>query len=162
MHSKPKAENIIKLYNLEPLTIEGGYFKELYRSNTIFNTDDGSRSAYTHIYYLLKKGQISSLHRLKSDEIWHFYSGDSITIIEISPEGKLKTEIFGPDVTRHKVEYLFPKGHWFGAYLNPESEWILLGATVVPGFEYSDFELGNRKELIKQYPNLREQIIKLT
>jgi len=148
---KHKAEEIIQFYKLEPLIIEGGYFKEIYRSSTM-----------THIYYLLKKGQIDRLHRLKSDEIWHFYSGDPITIIDISPNGKLKKEVMGSSLFEQKNEYLFPKGQWFGAYLNPESEWALLGCTVSPAFEYADFELGNREQLISQYPALKDYIIKLT
>jgi uncharacterized protein len=160
--AKQRAEEIIKLYKLEPLTIEGGYFRETYRSTTVFNTEIGPRNACTHIYYLLKEEQVSKLHRVRSDEIWHFYSGDPITIIDISPDGKLKKEVLGSSIPEQKSEYLFPKGHWFGAHLDPKSGWALLGCTVSPGFEYSDFELGNREQLIRLYPNFKEYIIKLT
>jgi predicted cupin superfamily sugar epimerase len=142
--------------------VEGGYFRELYRSSTIFNTELGQRSAYTHIYYLLKKDQISALHRLKSDEIWHFYSGDPVTVVEISPEGVLNEAVLGASIAEQKSEYLFLKGHWFGAYLNPGSDWALLGCTVSPGFEYRDFEIGSREKLTNQYPKLRDYILRLT
>ena len=159
---KHKAEEIIELYKLKPLLVEGGYFKEVYRSATILNTESGPRSAYTHIYYLLKQGELSKLHRLKTDELWHFYSGDPITIVDISPDGTLKTKVLGPVFPEQRSEYLFTKGHWFGAYLNPKSEWSFLGCTVSPGFEYADFELGNRDLLMGQYPKHKELIMKLT
>ena len=159
---KPKAEEIIQLYKLKPLLIEGGNSKEIYRSSTILDTELGPRSAYTHLYYLLKQGEKSKLHRLKTDELWHFYSGDPITIIDISPDGILKEKVLGPLFPEQRCEYLFPKGHWFGAYLNPKSEWAFLGCTVSPGFEYADFEVGNREQLISQYPKFKEHIIKLT
>lgn len=156
------AKEIIKKYDLKPLEIEGGYFKEIYRSSALLNTEAGVRSSYTHIYYLLKKGQISKLHKLKSDEIWHFYGGYPITIINISPEGNLTKEVLGPDLTSHKQEFLFPKGHCFGAYLNDESDFCFLGCTVIPGFEYQDFELGKREDLLEKYPKFRKYILKLT
>ena len=159
---KPKAEEIIQMYKLKPLLIEGGSFKEIYRSSTILDTKLGARSAYTHIYYLLQQGEISKLHRLKSDELWHFYSGDPITIVDISPDGKLKEKVLGPTFPEQRSDYLFPSGHWFGAYLNPKSEWAFLGCTVSPGFEYADFETANREQLMSQYPKLKDHIIKLT
>ncbi len=159
---RPKVEEIIQLYKLKPLLIEGGHFREIYRSATVLETELGRRSAYTHIYYLLKQGELSKLHRLKTDELWHFYSGDPITVIDIAPDGTLKAKVLGPQFPEQRSEYLFAKGHWFGAYLNPKSEWAFLGCTVSPGFDYADFEVGNREQLISQYPQLREQIIKLT
>jgi uncharacterized protein len=159
---KPKAEDIIQLYRLRPLLIEGGDFREIYRSDTVLSTDLGPRSAYTHIYYLLKQGEMSKLHRMRSDELWHFYSGDPITIVDISPDGTLKEKILSSVFPDQRCEYLFHKGHWFGAYLNPKSEWAFLGCTVSPGFEYTDFEVGNREQLISQYPKLKDYIIKLT
>lgn len=160
--NKLTAEEVIQTYKLEPLTIEGGYFREIYRSKTTLDTDIGRRNSLTHIHYLLKKGQVSKLHRLKSDEIWFFYAGDPITIIDISPDGTLKTEVLGAKFPEQKTDYVFEKNHWFGAFLNDESDWSLLGCSVSPGFEYADFELGDRKQLINDYPELKDYIIKLT
>lgn len=146
---------------------QGGYFGEVYRS-----TEGVARDALpqrfseahcfgTSIYYLLEHGHISALHRLKSDEIWHFYCGWPLSMHILSPQGYYTQINLGPNFEAGQVfQVLAPAGHWFGATV--EGPYSLLGCTVAPGFEISDFELGQRDSLLAQYPNQSEIIKKLT
>lgn len=128
---------LISRFDLKPHP-EGGYFKETYRSESA-----------TGIYYLLGKGDSSSFHRIKSDEMWHFYSGDPLIVVEIDANGEIKETVIGPNTT---FQYVVPAGVWFGAYLPKGSEYALVGCTVAPAFNFKDFEMGNKEELLKQFP----------
>jgi predicted cupin superfamily sugar epimerase len=148
---------------------EGGYYRETYRSNEMISKEclanryDGDRSVYTSIYFLLTGKDISAFHRIKSDEIWHFYFGSSITLYRIDPDGMLFKTKIGDDLENGELFQTYIKaGHWFAARVNDPTSFSLVGCTVAPGFDFADFELGNRKDLIKAYPRHREIIEQLT
>jgi hypothetical protein len=164
------TEQIIQHFNLKPLPEEGGYYRELYRSEEIIDKSalperyDSSRCFGTSILFLLKKGVFSALHRLKSDEVYHFHSGDPVKILLLSPNGDSRVAILGNDITKnHQPQLVIPKGTWQGCCLkNEDSEFALMGCTVSPGFEFEDFEVAERKMLIARYPQQKELITKLT
>jgi predicted cupin superfamily sugar epimerase len=146
-------EQIIKHFNMIPHP-EGGFYVESYRSQLSFQTDRGTRSASTAIYFLLPHGQVSHLHRLKSDETWHFYMGDVLTII-IFDGGEIRKIKLGSDYEGGQVfQAVVEAGSWFGALIEEEEEgggecfgYSLVGCTVAPGFEFADFELAKFKDL---------------
>ena len=129
-------QELIQTHGLIPHP-EGGFFKETYRSE--FSTG---------IFYLLAQGQKSSFHRIKSDEMWHFYGGDSLTVVEITPEGLLKET----RLDKSHVQYVVPAGVWFGAYLESASQYAFVGCTVAPAFHFEDFELAGKDEFLANYP----------
>lgn len=138
---------------------EGGSFVETYRSQIKMD----ERSAATAIYFLLEENDFSAFHRLRSDEIWHFYLGGPLKIIEIDLHGKLITTVLGPDLTAgHKLQHTVPAGHWFGSIPLEGTEFSFVGCTVAPGFEYADFELAKREELTKIFPQHSKVIAGLT
>lgn len=148
---------------------EGGYFKEVYRSNEFVNKKSlpdrysSFRSFSTSIYFLLQSFEFSAFHRLKSDEIWHFYEGDSITIIAISPGGTLTKTLIGNNPEKgERFQLLIPKGYWFAAIINAKDAFSLVGCTVSPGFDFDDFEMGKRSNLEKRFPQHKEIISKYT
>ena len=138
-------QELIQTHGLIPHP-EGGFFKETYRSE--FSTG---------IFYLLPKGQKSSFHRIKSDEMWHFYGGDSLTVVEITPEGMLKET----RLDKNNVQYVVPAGVWFGAYLENDSDYAFVGCTVAPAFHYEDFELAQKDEFLATYPQHARMIHQL-
>jgi predicted cupin superfamily sugar epimerase len=147
---------------------EGGYYRETYRSSQrllgccLFQ-HEGSRVAATAIYFLLPGEQFSALHRLRSDEIWHFYAGSPLTIHVIDPQGNLSQLKLGKDIENgESFQVVVPAGCWFGATVDEPDGYTLVGCTVAPGFEFEDFELGSRQQLIEQYPQHRELIERLT
>lgn len=146
------VEQIIKKLDLAPLEGEGGYFRNTYR------TAHGSA-----IYYLVTPNDFSALHRLKHDEIFHFYSGDPVEMIQINPQGDLKKITLGSDfLNGMEPQSIVTAGIWQGARLKPGGQWALLGTTMTPRFEYSEFELGSQAELQKQFPQHGEIINRYT
>jgi len=148
---------------------EGGYFRRVYRSiepvgeSCLPERYKGPRVFSTSIYYLLKGNQFSALHRIKSDEIWHFYAGSGLTIYVIDAAGELWELKIGRDLERgEEFQRVVEAGCWFGAARNDPRSYSLVGCTVAPGFEFEDFELGDRKELMARYPRHRSVIEKLT
>jgi hypothetical protein len=155
--------------HLKPHPMEGGYFVETYRSDVsipeIFLPEKykGRRSLSTAIYYLLSPESCSRIHRLNSDEIFHFYSGDPVEMLLMFPDGSTKLVILGNEIVNGMSPQVFiPGGVWQGAMLRPGGRYALLGTTVSPGFDYADYELGIRKYLIGAYPLRKELIISLT
>ena len=148
---------------------EGGYFKEVYRANefvhkkSLPNRYTSFRSFSTSIYFLLQSHEFSAFHRLKSDEIWHYYVGEVITIFAISPGGNLTKTYLGNNPEKgERFQLLIPRGFWFTACVNVSESFSLVGCTVSPGFDFEDFELGKRKELEKRFPQHKELIRKYT
>ena len=148
---------------------EGGYYREVYRASEqiqqtcLPNRFSGSRPFGTSIYFLLDNDQISTMHRLQADEIWHFYAGSSLTIYIINPQGICSHIFLGNDFENGEAyQAVVTAGSWFGAKLNKTDAYALVGCTMAPGFDYNDFELGNRGELIKKFPQHREIIEMLT
>ncbi|MCD4739140.1 MAG: cupin domain-containing protein [Anaerolineae bacterium] len=163
------AAQIKELLALRPHP-EGGYFAPTYRSAAVIPTRAlparylAPRSLSTAIYYLLTTDSCSRLHRLKSDEIFHFYWGDPVEMLFLFPDGTGKTTCLGHDLLAGMCPQLHvPHGVWQGAHLRePEVGFALLGCTVAPGFEYADFELGAREPLVARYPQFAAQIRALT
>ncbi|MFZ9000761.1 MAG: cupin domain-containing protein [Bacteriovoracaceae bacterium] len=139
-----KAKEYIKHLDLSPHP-EGGYFKEIYRSDTEKEFIAGKRSLLTSIYFLLEKGQKSHWHKIKSDEQWHFYAGAPLTICIIK-ENKLEKLSLGPNIKNGESLFInIPADHWFGAFSN--GDFTLVGATVAPGFDFQDFSLAKREDI---------------
>jgi predicted cupin superfamily sugar epimerase len=163
------AQKIITLFNLKLHSEEGGYFIETYRSSETISEKalpgryKGGRSFGTAIYYLLTPKTFSSVHRLQSDEIFHFYLGGPVEMLQLWPDGSGKVLTLGSDILNGMLpQVVVPGGVWQGARLLKNGGFALLGTTVSPGFEFADYESGRRDELIKSYPQFRELIIVLT
>jgi predicted cupin superfamily sugar epimerase len=163
------AEQIIKIFEMKPLPSEGGYYAETYRSKEkIISADpaikDISRKNLgTAILYLLTPSTFSALHRLKSDELFHFCLGDAVTMLQLHPDGSGKVITLGTDILNNQqIQVTVPKYTWQGSFLKPGGKFALMGCTVTPGFDFEDFELGRRDILLEQYPSQRDLIIKLT
>lgn len=162
------VESIIELLQLKPHP-EGGYYRETYRSDEIIPPEalperySGARNFSTAIYYLLTPGTHSTLHRLKSDEVFHFYTGDPVLMLLLFPDGSSRTVTLGHDIKNgHTPQLVVPRNTWMGGLLMKGGKFALLGTTVSPGFDFDDFEIGRREELIKKYPSQIELISKLT
>jgi predicted cupin superfamily sugar epimerase len=163
------AGELIRLLNLQPHPREGGWFRETYRAAQQIPVSGlppryGSpRSAGTAIYYLLTPDSFSPLHRLTSDEIFHFYLGEPVRMLLLFPDGRGKTLVLGPDLSAgQSPQVVVPQGAWQGCLLEPGGSFALLGCTVAPGFEYVDYEAGRRQELIAQYAAFADMIDRLT
>lgn len=137
---------------------EGGFYRETYRSpvTVALPAFNGARAVSTAIYFLLPAGNISAFHRIKSDEIWHFYAGQALTIHLITAAGTYTALTVGPD----QPQAVVPAGCWFGATI--ETRYALVGCTVAPGFDFRDFEMAERSALLAMYPQHRTLIERLT
>ncbi|HTZ60202.1 MAG TPA: cupin domain-containing protein [Acidobacteriaceae bacterium] len=148
---------------------EGGYYRATYKSDVVIAQSalpkrfGGERSASTAIYFLLAGKEFSALHRIAADEVWHFYGGSSLVVSVIDTEGNYSELHLGnrPEAGE-SFQGVVTAGCWFGARLKNESGFALVGCTVAPGFEFADFELGNRAELVRTYPQHRKLIEDLT
>jgi hypothetical protein len=148
---------------------EGGYFASAYRSPEQVRRDclpsrfPGDRPAVSCIYYLLKKEQFSAFHRLKSVEIWNFYTGSSLILHILDGQGNLLERKLGINIGEGELpQTVIEPGCWFGAIIDGPQEFSLIGCTVVPGFDYEDFEIAGRKDLVACYPRHRAIIERLT
>ena len=160
---------IIKALGLQPLPGEGGYYRETYRSGTQvpIPSKNGEQPVTRHlgtaIYYFVTPREFSALHKLTSDEVFHFYGGDPVEMLQISETGEAKTIILGPNVLEgHQVQVTVPAGTWQGTRLLKGGKYALMGTTVFPAFEFSDFELGKRADLSARFPQLAAQIKRFT
>jgi hypothetical protein len=147
--------------------LEGGWYRETYRAAESVATPParfgGSRSYSTAIYFLLEAGAVSRLHRIKSDEVWHFYAGDPLLLYVIGRAGTLTVHRLGPAHDREALpQAVVPAGAWYGAQVEPGGAWALTGGTVAPGFDFADFELGDRRALVAEFPQHRALIEALT
>ena len=154
----------IKKLNLDEHP-EGGYFKNTYKSDKRIELSEynGIRSACTAIYYLLTGNQFSSFHIMKSDEIWHFYSGSSLWLYIIGSNGRLKKVALGPNFDKgERFQAVVKSGCWLAVSINKKYSYSLVGCTVSPGFDYKDWKIGSRKRLTEMYPKHRKIIEKFT
>jgi len=163
------AEKIIKLLKLKFHPKEGGYFSETYRSEenilkkALPGRYSGKRPHSTAIYYLITKDTFSAMHKLKSDEVFHFYMGDPVEMLQLLPGGNGKKIIMGNNIGKgHVLQAVVKKNVWQGSRLKNGGKFALLGTTVAPGFEFEDYEHGDRDKLIKLYPRFRKEILLLT
>lgn len=163
-----KAQFYINHLNLHPHP-EGGYFRELYRSSEKIKEENlpsrfkGDRCFSTSIYFLLEGNQVSKFHRIKSDEIWHFYDGSSVRIYILDQKGKLNTVTLGKELSTGELfQTVIGHGNWFAAEVIDKTSYCLVGCDVSPGFDYNDFELADRNKLLTKFPQHRELIINFT
>lgn len=164
------AEDVIRVMDLKPLPEEGGYYRETYRSDSGRNPAsvlgieaNGMRSISTAIYYLVTANSFSAIHRIKSDEVFHFYAGDPVEMIQIDSAGNLQTFILGSDILAgQRPQIVVPRGVWQALRLVEGGSWGLMGTTVAPGFEFEDFEVGSREEMLEMFPQHSEDIIRFT
>ncbi len=162
-----EAEKIVNALNLTKHP-EGGHFSEVYKSEEIIENGlpdrfIGRHTLYTSIYFLLYENEFSAFHVLKSDEIWHFYKGTTLDIHIINPDGSLRTISLGNNIESGEYfQYCIKAGQYFAAEVRDKSSFSLVGCTVSPGFEYSDFELCEKKSLIEMFPHHKEMIERLT
>jgi hypothetical protein len=163
------AQEIIELFGMQPLREEGGYFVEIYKCQELIPKKalprryGSARSYGTAIFYLLTPDTVSALHRLESDEIFHFYLGDPVTMLQLHPDGSTNVVTLGQDIrSGQQLQVVVPRGTWQGSLLNEGGEFALLGCTVAPGFEYSDYEAGSRGDLLKEYPGQEDLLARLT
>lgn len=152
------AEEIAKLLDLQPHP-EGGYFKEVYRSSGSIPEDAledgfiGGRNYATSIYFLLTSDNFSAFHRIRQDEIWHFHQGSAIDIHVIDNHGRYSKNVVGNDIEKgQSPQFVVPAGCWFASSVQQEHTYSLVGCTVAPGFNFEDFQLAKREELINLYP----------
>ncbi|MFZ1518000.1 MAG: cupin domain-containing protein [Ignavibacteriaceae bacterium] len=146
---------------------EGGYYREIYRAAESFFIEQPKkaikRNVSTSIYFLLDGSQVSKFHRLRSDEQWHFYDGASVNIYIIDEKGKLKEIVLGKKSEQGEVfQTVIKKNCWFAAEVNNKRSFSLIGCTVSPGFDFSDFELADRATITNQYPKLSNLITRFT
>jgi predicted cupin superfamily sugar epimerase len=161
------AEDVIRLLGLKPHPVEGGFFRETYRSpdaipSSALPRHRAARSVGTAIYYLLKPGHVSELHVLPGDELFHFYLGSPVRMLQLWPDGTGKEVVLGPDLAAGQVPQLVvPAGVWQGTHLIGGG-FALLGATMAPGFDYADYTGGSRAELTAKWPAFADRIATLT
>lgn len=153
----PSSDYWISALNLQPHP-EGGYFREVYRSAGVIAASGlptyfGSRHFATSIYYLLGGKEFSAFHKLKSDEIWHYYDGCGLTLYVIQQDGTLITKMLGKHAGEgESLQQVIPANHWFAAKPADTHSYTLAGCTMAPGFDIMDFELGTFEDLAKQFP----------
>lgn len=161
-------QDIINKLNLKPHP-EGGYYSETYRSfhsaiyqDTLFKGE--TRNYATGIYFLLTDDNFSAWHRIKSDEMWHYYYGTAPLLVhELNRNGNyIVTEISNGVSNVFNPQYVVKAGHWFASEIKERKGFALVGCTVSPGFDFSDFELAERNKLLTQYPQHKFIIESLT
>eukprot|EP00850_Spirogloea_muscicola_P021322 SM000244S08557 [mRNA] locus=s244:47391:48261:- [translate_table: standard] len=132
------------------------------------------RAVSTAIYFLLPAGSVSRLHRMPAAEVWHFYLGEPLTVVELGEDGNVKQTVLGKDLAAgQQLQHVVPPGVWFGSHptlepvgttsaRDPEAHFSLVGCTVAPAFAFDDFELADRAQLLAEYPGLAELVTHLT
>jgi len=157
------ADEIRSLLHLEPHPVEGGWFRRTYTSVGSVQLPRGVRAQGTAIFYLLEAGTFSEMHVLASDEIFHFYLGDPVEMLQLLPDGGSVVITLGPDLAAGQhVQLVVPAGVWQGTRLVDGGKVALLGCTVTPGFDFADYRGGNYEEMTAKWPAEAERIRKLT
>ena len=159
------ASVLIEKLGLKPHPA-GGYFAETFRSSIEPTLTDGRvRAASTAIYFLLPSGSFSALHRVSSDEVWHFYDGEPLELVTITPEGVLECTLLGRNLTAgERPQHVVPAGVWQAARMAGAMGvgYSLVGCTVAPGFDFEDFDMPGRASLMQRFPRHAEFIRELT
>lgn len=163
------ADDIKHLLRLEAHPCEGGWFTQTWRSDESIPREalpprySAARAAGTCIYYLLEPATFSEMHRLASDEIFHFYLGDPVEMLQLAPDGSARTVFLGSDLAAGQhPQLIVPRHVWQGLRLVAGGKLALLGCTVSPGFDYADYEAGHYEPLARQYPLHADFIRQLT
>lgn len=164
----PQTATYVRLLGMQAHP-EGGYFTETYRSDEAISQAalpgrfSGDRRFSTAIYFLLEDENFSALHRIRSDEVWHFYAGDPLEIVEIDEQGELQITQLGSDVAAGQhFQYMVRAGRWFGSRVKHGGRFSLVGCTVAPGFDFADFVMASRKALTAEFPQHAGIIAALT
>ncbi|BCK47212.1 cupin domain-containing protein [Streptococcus dysgalactiae] len=153
-------EDWVRRLGLEP-HVEGGYFKQTEKASERLDFSGKERALYTSIYFLLEETNLSHFHRLTADEIWYFHAGEALTVHMITPDGHYEAVTLGLDLSKgQRLHYCVPKGTIFGSTV--EKDYALVSCLVVPGFEFDDFELFKRADLLAAYPEHQAIIERLT
>lgn len=167
--SKLSYQQVIDILSLQPHPEEGGFFCETFRSDemcgasTLSDRYEGDRCHSTAIYYLLTPETYSHMHKLESDEIFHFYAGDPCEMLQLHPDGTGEVVLLGNDLAAgQRPQVRVPRGSWQGMRLLPGGEFGLMGCTVAPGFEFVDYAHGTRGDLVSRYPDYEEYVRRLT
>ena len=162
------AKELVKHFKLEKHP-EGGYFKEVYRSDGIITSANlthdfvGDRNYATSIYFLLTSDSFSAFHKINQDEIWHFYTGSTLKIHLISPDGTYSFVLVGNDFKKGEVpQFTVPAHYYFAAEVLAENSFAFVGCSVSPGFDFRDFTLPSFETLAAEFPNHKEIIKRLT
>ncbi len=163
-----RIKELIEKLDLQPHP-EGGYFKETYRSSEEISHSElgenynGKRNVSTCIYFLLTSDMFSAFHKINQDEIWHFYEGSPIELHTISEDGHHHKFLIGGDFSSGQTPQLVVHGdNYFAARILDDDSYALVGCTVAPGFDFDDFVLPSRNELISEFPQHQELITKFT
>ena len=161
-------EDLISTLKLEPHP-EGGFFRETYRCKNeipmehLVGNYSGNRDLSTCIYFLLASDNFSAFHRIKQDEIWHFYHGSPVRLHMISAEGVYSSHLIGVDLPGGQMpQFVVEGGNWFAAEVDQKDSYSLIGCTVSPGFHYDDFQLASKNDLTRMFPEHKEVIKRLT
>ncbi|OAN64428.1 hypothetical protein A8B79_13920 [Balneola sp. EhC07] len=165
---KNRIQDLINNFNLQKHP-EGGYFKETYRSEGVIpsevlsNEINGDRNYCTGIYFLLTSDNFSAFHRIKQDEMWHFYEGSPLTVHMIDNQGNYSFQKIGLEFKDRQVpQFVVPKGVWFASEVMKPNSYSFVGCTVSPGFDFADFELADSNMLIAQFPKNSKIINRLS
>ena len=151
-------QDIITHFKMQPHP-EGGFYKETYRSTGLIHAEAlpeswGEHNWSTGILFLLKSGDYSHFHRIRQDEMWHFYLGGPMRLAMLYPDGNYKEVILGQDILAGQaVQFIVPAGVWFGATPCTDTAFSFVGCTVSPGFSFTDFELAEKQNLLALYPH---------
>jgi predicted cupin superfamily sugar epimerase len=159
------ADDVKKLLGLAPHPREGGWYVRTYeaKESVSLRRYSGPRLTGTAIYYLLERGTFSEMHRLKSDEVFHFYAGDAVEMLQLREGHAGEVVAIGNDLAAgERPQVVVRHGVWQGSRLRAGGEWALLGCTVSPGFEFEDYETGDRAELMGLWPEFAEMIAEMT
>jgi len=164
------AHDVKQLLGLGPHPREGGFYvrtyeaaERIYAGAFADGRYDGARLTGTAIYYLLEPGTFSEMHRLKSDEVFHFYMGDAVEMLQLRTGGHGERVVIGTDLAAgERPQVVVERGVWQGSRLAGGGSWALLGCSVSPGFEFEDYEEGSRAELVAEWPEWKEMIVGLT
>lgn len=155
------ARAVVQALGLTPHP-EGGYYRETFRAALALAAPQGTRAAATAIYFLLPAGSFSALHRVRSDETWHHYDGDPVELYTIRDDGAAQVVRLGNDLARgDRPQVVVPAGMWQAA-VPVGDRFALCGCTVAPGFDFADFEMPSRAELVARFPESRELVERLT
>jgi predicted cupin superfamily sugar epimerase len=167
----PTARQVIEALGLQPHPIEGGFFREMYRSAgsipaavlpAVYRSDS-TRSFGTAIYYLLTADTFSEMHRLPTEEVFHLYLGGPVRMLQLFSDRSGREILIGHDVLAgQQPQVIVPPGVWQGSRVEPGVDFALLGATMAPGFDYADYEQGRRGDLMEQHPEYAAIIRDLT
>lgn len=165
------ADRLIERLGLVPLPDEGGHYRETWRAGesapaaALPARYRGDRAFGSAILYLLTSDpdSFSAIHRLPTDEVWHFYLGDPLEMLLLHPDGRSESVTLGPDVMgAQRVQLAVPRGVWQGSRVATGGEWALVGTTMAPAFEFADYEAGDREALAARYPEAARRIRALT